>query len=70
MLGCILRRTSLCQPDADIPPATTRKLKVFRHYAEQEQDPDLKAFASKADKMLSQHVVIARKTGEMLQSQA
>lgn len=43
-----------------------KDIKVFRHYAEQEQDPELKAMAGKGEQMLSQHLIIARKTGELL----
>ena len=43
-----------------------KDIKVFRHYAEQEQDPELKAMAGKGEQMLAQHAIIARKTGELL----
>lgn len=45
-----------------------KDIKVFKHYAEQEHDRDLKALAAKGEKMLTQHLEMAKKTAELLRS--
>ncbi len=45
-----------------------KDIKIFQHYAQQETDAEIKAFAEKGEKMLSQHLNMAKDIGKRLQS--
>lgn len=45
-----------------------KDIKIFRHYAEQETDAEIKAFAEKCEKMLSHHLNTAKDIDKRLQS--